>query len=92
MIRYKNPEQIALLREGGQKLGRITAQLAAAVRPGITTADLEELLLQLITEAGGERRLLRVINLVTAAEPFQPLCALLLINKLFTVQPHQAEF
>ena len=53
MIRYKNPEQIALLREGGQKLGRITAQLATAVRPGVTTADLEELLLQLITEAGG---------------------------------------
>ncbi|HPW44408.1 MAG TPA: M24 family metallopeptidase, partial [bacterium] len=53
MIRYKNPEQIALLHEGGQKLGRITAQLAAAVRPGVTTADLEELLLQLIAEAGG---------------------------------------
>ncbi|NCU44636.1 type I methionyl aminopeptidase [Candidatus Falkowbacteria bacterium] len=53
MIRYKNPEQIALLREGGQKLGRITAQLAEAVQPGLTTADLEELLLQLIAEAGG---------------------------------------
>ncbi|NCU44456.1 type I methionyl aminopeptidase, partial [Candidatus Falkowbacteria bacterium] len=37
MIRYKNPEQIVLLREGGQKLGKITAQLAAAVRPGLTT-------------------------------------------------------
>jgi methionyl aminopeptidase len=53
MIRYKNPEQIAILREGGHKLGLITARLAAEVRPGLTTADLEELLLQLIADAGG---------------------------------------
>lgn len=53
MIRYKTPEQIALIREGGRKLGQITAELAAAVKPGITTADLEELLLKLIAEAGG---------------------------------------
>lgn len=51
MIRYKTPEQVALLREGGRRLGQITARLAAEVRPGITTADLETLLLTLIAEA-----------------------------------------
>lgn len=53
MIRYKNPEQIALLREGGRRLAAVTAQLATAVQPGMTTAELEDLLLELIAKAGG---------------------------------------
>ncbi|MBP8599844.1 M24 family metallopeptidase [Patescibacteria group bacterium] len=53
MIRYKTPEQIALIKEGGHILAGITQKLAATVKPGVTTADLEALFLELVAAAGG---------------------------------------
>ena len=53
MIRYKTPEQIALIKEGGHILAGIMQQLVAAVKPGVTTADLEALFLSLVDAAGG---------------------------------------
>ena len=42
-IEIKTPEQIAVMREAGLVVGRTLRVLAAAVRPGITTADLDAL-------------------------------------------------
>jgi methionyl aminopeptidase len=50
----KTTEEIALIREGGHKLGKILAELGKAVKPGFTTAKLEALALKLISEAGGK--------------------------------------
>jgi len=41
------------MRIGGRKLAEILNQLAAAVKPGITTGELEEMALRLIKKAGG---------------------------------------
>ncbi|MGA9774318.1 MAG: type I methionyl aminopeptidase [Candidatus Dormiibacterota bacterium] len=41
MITLKRPEEIAIMREAGRRLAEVLAVLAAAVRPGITTADLD---------------------------------------------------
>ncbi|MBI4132026.1 MAG: M24 family metallopeptidase [Candidatus Sungbacteria bacterium] len=48
------PEELATLRECGKRLAVITAELAAAVRPGMSTFELDELALRLIRQAGGE--------------------------------------
>ena len=42
-IEIKTPEQIAAMREAGLVVARTLGLLAAAVRPGITTADLDAL-------------------------------------------------
>jgi methionyl aminopeptidase len=53
MVRLKTKEELEIMRTGGQKLARILAEVANAVKPGVTTADLEKIALQLIKEAGG---------------------------------------
>ena len=52
-IEIKTPEQIAAMREAGLLVGRTLGVLAAAVRPGITTADLDALAEAEIRAAGG---------------------------------------
>lgn len=51
-IELKSPAEIAVMREGGRVLARILKTLAAAVEPGITTRQLEDLARQLMTNAG----------------------------------------
>src|SRR3954468_13535581 len=41
MIQYKSEREIALMREAGLVVGRTLAKLAAAVEPGMSTADLD---------------------------------------------------
>src|SRR6059058_2201467 len=41
MIQYKSESEIALMREAGLVVGRTLEKLAAAVVPGMTTADLD---------------------------------------------------
>ena len=43
MITLKRPEEISLMREAGWRLAEVLATLAAAVRPGITTDDLDRI-------------------------------------------------
>jgi len=43
MITIKNKEEIDLMRQGGQILAEVLGELAAKVRPGITTKSLDEL-------------------------------------------------
>ena len=51
-IEIKTPEQIAVMREAGLVVARTLRVLAAAVRPGITTADLDALAEAEIRAAG----------------------------------------
>ena len=43
MIYIKKPEEIRIMREGGRCLNKILSALLAEVKPGIHTADLEDL-------------------------------------------------
>jgi methionyl aminopeptidase len=49
----KKPEEIAAIRAGGKILAKILKTLTALVRPGINTAELEEVMLKMVAEAGG---------------------------------------
>ena len=40
-IRIKTNEEIAKMRDGGRILATILGELAAMVKPGVTTGDLE---------------------------------------------------
>lgn len=52
MIRPKTPAEIAVLKEGGKRLAFILRELAKAVAPGVSTADLNTLGEKLIAEGG----------------------------------------
>ena len=52
MIKIKTPEQIAKMREAGKILREVEDQVREAIRPGVTTADLDVLAEQLIRKAG----------------------------------------
>ena len=54
MVTIKTEQEIKILKEGGHKLAQILRQLIKAVRPGVGTADLENLANKLIAEVGGE--------------------------------------
>jgi methionyl aminopeptidase len=53
MIRLKTPAEIALMAEGGRRLARVINALAAEVRPGVSTQDLDRRAAELI-RAGGD--------------------------------------
>jgi methionyl aminopeptidase len=52
VIEIKTPEQIAMMREAGLVVARTLRILAGAVRPGVTTAELDELAEREIRAAG----------------------------------------
>jgi methionyl aminopeptidase len=54
MITIKNPEQIAIMEEGGKALAKIIKKLEKEVRPGITTKELDRLAESLILVFGGK--------------------------------------
>jgi len=54
MIKLKTPAEIEILRVGGQKLAGILAALKELVRPGVTTAFLNDQACSLIAAAGAE--------------------------------------
>jgi len=51
-IQVKTPEQIAIMREAGLVVARTLETVAAAVRPGVTTAELDALAEREIRAAG----------------------------------------
>lgn len=51
--RLKSDTEIETLREGGKRLAYVLEELAAAVRPGISTAELDEKARALFEEVGG---------------------------------------
>jgi methionyl aminopeptidase len=54
MIELKTPEQIGRMRKAGKVVGGLLEALKAAVRPGVTTAELDELARQTIVRLGGK--------------------------------------
>ena len=54
MIELKSPREIEFMREAGRIVAAVLRELASALRPGITTADLDRLAERLIREAGAE--------------------------------------
>jgi methionyl aminopeptidase len=54
MIQRKTQEEIALMREGGEKLGNILVQLLDFSQPGISNNEIEALAVELIAQTGGE--------------------------------------
>ena len=52
MIQYKTPEQVGLMRAAGLVVGRTLQVLREAVRPGITTAELDALAEAHIRDSG----------------------------------------
>ncbi len=53
MIIIKTGEEIAVMREGGAILASVLKKLTRAVKPGVSTADLEKTACELIIAAGG---------------------------------------
>ena len=52
MIYKKSPDEIAVMRRGGQILAETMLKLEAALEPGMTTRDIDDLANDLITGAG----------------------------------------
>lgn len=53
MIILKSKKEIAIMREGGQKLALILERLAAGAKAGMSTGEIDQLAEKLIVEAGG---------------------------------------
>lgn len=52
MIKLKTENEIVLLREGGKRLAHILQAVKAKVAPGVTTAELDDLAVQMIKAYG----------------------------------------
>lgn len=52
MIKLKTKEEIEILREGGKRLAELVQTIASKVKPGVTTAELDELAQQMIKDMG----------------------------------------
>jgi methionyl aminopeptidase len=49
----KTPEEIKLIKQGGQIMGRILEDLAKMCRPGMSTWEVDQLAEKMIIDAGG---------------------------------------
>lgn len=54
MITIKTPEEIEILKQGGEILAKVLKQVSRAVKPGISTLELDQLAEKLILENGGK--------------------------------------
>src|SRR3989344_712117 len=54
MITIKTKEEIAVMREGGKILAKITKELEKMVEPGITTKELNRAAQALVLKSGGK--------------------------------------
>jgi methionyl aminopeptidase len=52
LIYKKSPEEIAIMRRGGEILAGVMERLESSLRPGVTTGDLDQVAEEAITEAG----------------------------------------
>jgi len=51
-VTIKTPEEIEILREGGKRLAYILHEVAKAVKPGVSTLELNKLAIKLVEENG----------------------------------------
>ncbi len=54
----KNEEEVEIMREGGRRLARILSTLCDAIKPGVTTGELDALAEKLMRDGGDEPALL----------------------------------
>ncbi|KKS91242.1 MAG: Methionine aminopeptidase, partial [Parcubacteria group bacterium GW2011_GWF2_43_11] len=54
MITIKTKEEIAIMREGGRILAKITKDLEKMVKPGISTQELNRAAQALVLKSGGK--------------------------------------
>ena len=54
MISIKTKEEIELIRENGKRLSRVLDHVVELARPGVSTAELDQLAERLIIESGGK--------------------------------------
>lgn len=54
MIYYKTEEEIDIIKEGADILGRAHGLIARAIKPGIKTIELDKIAFDFITELGGK--------------------------------------
>ena len=52
-VNIKSPQEVAIMAEGGKKLGAVKKAVQNLVKAGVTAWELEELATKLIIEAGG---------------------------------------
>jgi methionyl aminopeptidase len=60
MIDYKTPEEIKIMQHGGHILATVLGEVMAAVKPGITELELDQLAEKRIRELGGEPGFMKV--------------------------------
>ena len=60
-IQLKTREQIGLMREAGLVVARALGEMHAAVAPGVTTADLDEIARGVLRNAGAKPSLERFL-------------------------------
>lgn len=53
MITYKTEEEILLIKEGAQILGKAHAEVAKLIRPGVKTKELDKVAFEFIKDHGG---------------------------------------
>ena len=53
MIRYKTAEDIQIMKEGAQLLGKAHGEVAKAIKPGVKTKDLDQIADEYIGDHGG---------------------------------------
>jgi methionyl aminopeptidase len=53
MIHYKTEDEVAIIKEGADILGRAHAEVARLIKPGITTQELDKVAEEFIRDAGG---------------------------------------
>lgn len=78
-IVIKSPREIELMRAAGRVVARVLGELAAMIRPGVTTAALDERADALVREAGGVA-LFRGVRNPQAKFPF-PACICASVNE-----------
>lgn len=54
LIKYKSPEDIALIRESADILGRAHGEVARLVKPGVKTKELDRIAEEFINDHGGK--------------------------------------
>src|SRR5690606_17533094 len=54
VIILKSPRELAIMREAGRLVAQVHQAMREAVRPGITTAELDSIAETLIRKAGGQ--------------------------------------
>ena len=75
MVELKTPAEIEIMAEGGRRLAEVLRTLEAAVRPGITTKQLDRMAYQMIHKLGAKPAFLHYHPVGAAREYPYTLCA-----------------